>query len=117
MKIRKKRVYEYSEASDGCRILVDRIWPRGVKKADADLNLWLKVVAPSSELRKWFGHDPAKFPLFRQKYWEELETDSEKQEGLRTIQSKAQEGPVTLVYAAKDEVYNHVVVLEAFLKT
>ncbi|WP_079710404.1 DUF488 domain-containing protein [Paraliobacillus ryukyuensis] len=113
MGIAIKRAYQKVEKEDGQRILVDRLWPRGVAKQDLAIDLWLKEVAPSSELRKWFNHDPKKFNEFKQKYQQELQEDQEKQAALQEIkQLNHHHDQVTLVYAAKDEIYNHAVVLK-----
>ncbi len=108
-----KRVYEAPDKKDGFRILVDRIWPRGMKKEKAKIDLWLKSVAPTTALRKWFGHDPKKWKEFKERYREELEenTDSVKQ-----IKEQLKKGKVTLVYGAKDEEHNQAVVLKAYLQ-
>jgi uncharacterized protein YeaO (DUF488 family) len=108
MKIQIKRAYEESSSRDGTRILVDRLWPRGLTKKEAHIDLWLKDIAPSSELRTWFGHDPAKWQEFRSRYRSELQ---DKSELLASILERAQDGAVTLVYAAKDEKHNHALVL------
>jgi uncharacterized protein YeaO (DUF488 family) len=112
MEIRIKRAYEAAEKSDGTRILVDRLWPRGLSKADAHIDLWLKEIAPTPKLRAWFDHDPAKFTTFRDRYRTELQTNTEE---IIAIKSHAKAGPVTLVYGAKDEQHNNAVVLQAFL--
>jgi uncharacterized protein YeaO (DUF488 family) len=106
--IRIKRVYEEPDASDGKRILVDRLWPRGLTKERAKVDLWLKDVAPSNDLRKWFSHDPAKWEEFQSRYREELKNDKE---ALATLKQEAAEGPATLLYGAKDEQHNEAVVL------
>lgn len=106
--VRLKRAYEPAEPDDGMRILVDRLWPRGVRKADAAVDLWLKDVAPSTALRKWFGHDPARWQAFRERYAEELR---QRPEALSRIRELARKGPVTLVYSAHDEAHNDAVVL------
>jgi len=108
MKIQMKRAYEPAAPSDGFRILVDRLWPRGVSKAKAHIDLWLKEIAPSPELRTWFGHDPAKWKEFRSRYLAELRGKSEE---IDQIKEKARDGKVTLVYAAKDEQHNDAAVL------
>jgi len=110
--IRIKRVYEQPEIDDGVRILVDRLWPRGVKKEDLRLNYWLKEISPSDELRKWFGHDVDKWPEFLQRYFDELDHNPEH---LKTIRAAAEQGTVTLIYAAKDEEHNNAVALQAYL--
>jgi len=115
MDIRLKRAYDQPARSDGPRILVDRIWPRGVAKDDADLNHWLKGLAPSSELRKWFGHDPDKWSEFRKRYLEELKKEdaAEDLQQLRAILET--HGRITLVFAAKDTVHNNAVALRAYI--
>lgn len=107
-----KRVYEPASDADGFRVLVDRIWPRGESKVKAKLDLWLKEVAPSTELRKWFGHDPAKFAEFQQRYQAELQHDPYSAAAFKTLQKLGTEhAVVTLVYAAKDEGHNNADVL------
>jgi len=106
--VRLKRAYESPSANDGTRVLVDRLWPRGVAKADAAVDVWLKDLAPSTALRKWFGHDPARWPEFRKRYAEELRQHPELFYQLR---DRARAGPVTLVYSAHDELHNDAVVL------
>ncbi len=103
-----KRAYEPPEKSDGTRILVDRLWPRGVSKAEANLDIWIKEIAPSTELRTWFGHDPRRWDEFRQRYRDELAQHSDT---LTDLRGRAREGRITLVYSAKDEVHNDAVVL------
>lgn len=114
--LRCKRIYEPAEETDGCRILVDRLWPRGIKKENAGLNVWAKEIAPSSELRRWFAHDPAKFDAFKKSYREELDTSSASQEFRNWCKEELREHPVTLLYAAKDEHCNHAVVLKEWLE-
>jgi uncharacterized protein YeaO (DUF488 family) len=111
--LRIKRVYEEPEANDGRRILVDRLWPRGLTKEKAKVDLWLKDIAPSTELRKWFGHDPEKWRGFRERYQTELEHHADQ---LGLISSEIKEGTVTLVYGARDQVHNEAVVLKQFLE-
>jgi len=108
--IRTKRVYAPPEASDGARILVDRLWPRGLSKAAARIDGWRKDLAPSGELRKWFEHDPSKWEEFQSRYRKELESAG-KMDDLRIIGKKAGKEPVTLVYAARDEVHNNAAAL------
>lgn len=110
--VRLKRAYQPPAAEDGTRVLIDRLWPRGVAKADAALDLWLKEIAPSTELRQWFGHDSAGWAEFRERYAQELREHPELVEQLRTL---ARKGPVTLVYAAHDEQHNDAVVLRAIV--
>lgn len=111
MAISLKRAYEPPAASDGTRILIDRLWPRGVTKAKAAIDLWLKDVAPSTELRKWFGHDPDKWPEFQRKYRAELKGN----EALAELRKLSRQGHVTLVYSARDELHNDAVVLKKLL--
>lgn len=110
--IRLKRVYEAPTETDGLRILVDRLWPRGLTKERAAVDLWLKEIAPSTELRKWFGHDPAKWEQFQDRYWRELEENAE---ALDQLKEKCKEPTITLVYGARDEEHNEAIVLKAFL--
>jgi uncharacterized protein YeaO (DUF488 family) len=111
--IQLKRVYEEPSPTDGERVLVERLWPRGLSKAQAAVDLWLKDAAPSTELRQWFGHDPAKWKQFEQRYWKELRS---RREAVRLLQNKANKGTVTLVYAARDEEHNGAVALREFLE-
>ncbi len=108
-----KRVYEPPAAGDGERVLVDRLWPRGLSKDKADITLWLKEIAPSTELRKWFGHDPEKWSEFQKRFRAELDDNAEAVEELRGLLAK---GKVTLVYGAHDEEHNNAVVLAAYLE-
>jgi uncharacterized protein YeaO (DUF488 family) len=110
--VKLKRAYDPPAASDGTRILVDRLWPRGIKKADAAIDDWVKEIAPSTALRKWFGHDPARWEEFRSRYAVEIEEHPEQLEMLR---AQARQGPITLVFSAHDEVHNDAVVLRDFL--
>jgi len=112
-RIKLKRVYEGASKEDGYRILVERLWPRGLKKEQVAADLWLKEVAPSPELRTWFGHDPAKWEQFRRRYWAELKG---KPEQVDLLKQKIKEGPVTFVYAAHDEQHNAALVLKEFLE-
>ncbi len=111
--IKIKRVYEPSEKSDGFRILVDRLWPRGIKKEDADFDVWLKEIAPSVELRKWFNHEPEKWEAFHKKYSTELKHLPALEELLEHVKKHK---TVTLIYGAKDELHNQAVVLKEFLE-
>lgn len=107
-----KRAYAPAEESDGYRILVDRLWPRGISKEKAQIDLWLKSVAPSNELRKWFGHDPEKFPEFEQRYRAELVGSG----ALDELRAVLREHPdATLLFAAHDEEHNNAVVLKELL--
>ena len=112
--VRLKRAYEPAAAGDGTRVLVDRLWPRGVTKKAAAIDLWAKELAPSTELRKWFGHDPARWDEFRRRYAKELQHHATRFDELRTL---ARQGPITLVYAAHDEAHNDAVVLRGMLLT
>ena len=111
-----KRIYDPYDENDGCRILIDRLWPRGIRKEDAKLTSWEKDIAPSSELRKWFCHKPELFAEFRMKYLEELRSDEQKSQKLDEICQLAKEQQVTLLYGAKDPVYNHARVLKEELE-
>lgn len=111
-KIRLKRVYEAPDASDGTRILVDRLWPRGLSKERAQLDVWLKEVAPSHELRKAFGHDPARWEQFQADYRRELDANAEATDQLRALLAA---GPATLLYGARDQEHNEAVVLKEWL--
>jgi uncharacterized protein YeaO (DUF488 family) len=108
MKIKVKRVYEAPAKDDGIRILVDRLWPRGLTKEKASVDIWLKEIAPSTELRKWFGHEPAKWNDFRKKYHSELK---ENKEPISLLKDEMKKGKVTLLFGAKDEEHNEAVVL------
>jgi uncharacterized protein YeaO (DUF488 family) len=110
--VRLKRAYEPAAEGDGTRILVDRLWPRGVAKKDAAIDRWAKDLSPSAELRKWFGHDPRRWPEFRRRYRAELRAHPEQLDELRAL---ARLGPVTLVYAARDEEHNDAVALREML--
>lgn len=111
--VRIKRIYEPAVKGDGYRILVDRLWPRGVSKVAARIDLWMRDIAPSTTLRRWFNHDPAKWEEFRRRYQAELQ---EKTALLATITEQAKTSPVTLVYSAKDEQHNQAVALQSFLE-
>ena len=110
--IRLKRAYEEPAPGDGQRLLVDGLWPRGVTKADLQIEAWLKAIAPSTALRKWFGHDPTRWEGFRSRYFAELAANAEALSQLRGYLSR---GPVTLLYAARDEEHNNAVALRDFL--
>jgi uncharacterized protein YeaO (DUF488 family) len=110
-KLKLKRAYAPAEPGDGQRVLVDRVWPRGVSRAEAHIDLWLKEVAPSTALRKWFGHDPARWDEFRRRYREELKGNP----ALDQLKAMAAEGRTTLVYGAKDEAHNQAVALAELL--
>lgn len=112
-RFKTKRIYEKYSEDDGYRMLIDRLWPRGVSKEEAHLDEWLKDIAPSTELRKWFDHDPDKFDEFAKRYKGEL---TSREEEVEYLLNKAEEQKVTLLYTAKDEVHNHAKVLEEFLE-
>ncbi len=112
--IQLKRAYEDASESDGARFLVERLWPRGVKKQDLKLDGWLKDVAPSSDLRRWFGHDPGKWSEFRRRYIRELEQHAD---AWGPLLARSRRGRVTLVYSTHDTEHNNAVVLKDFLQT
>ncbi|HET8552509.1 MAG TPA: DUF488 domain-containing protein [Gammaproteobacteria bacterium] len=113
MSIRIKRIYDAPSRGDGRRVLVDRVWPRGIKKDEAKLDDWLKDVAPSTPLRKWFGHDPDKWPEFQTRYRKELDTRSE---AVGQLAGYARKGTLTLLYGARDVQHNQAVVLRDYLQ-
>ncbi len=113
MNIRLKRAYERPEKDDGVRLLVERLWPRGLAKEKAAVDEWFKDVAPSPGLRKWYGHDPEKWDDFRRRYLEELRGNPEE---VRKLRARVKEGLVTFVYAAKDEKRNSALVLKDYLE-
>mgnify|MGYP000952682116 CR=1 FL=1 len=112
MNIQAKRVYDPIDEKDGTRILVDRLWPRGMKKDRLEADEWLKDAAPSAELRKWYAHDPAKWQAFKRRYFDELD---QKPEVIDRLRSLASEGTLTLLYSAKDVQYNQAVALMEYL--
>ena len=116
MDVKLKRVYEVPSEDDGFRILTDRLWPRGISKEKAELGVWEKAIAPSPELRKWFGHDPEKYEAFREKYLQELDHNPGKEDFLSLVKSHLKEGRVTLLYGARDREHNQAVVLHHFLE-
>ncbi|MGO2768836.1 DUF488 domain-containing protein [Pseudomonas taetrolens] len=111
MNVMLKRAYELPSETDGQRILVDRLWPRGVAKAKARIDLWLKDVAPSTELRQWFGHDPDKWPEFKKRYRDELKNNP----ALSELQELSRHGDITLIYGARNQSNNEAVVLKEIL--
>ena len=113
MTLKVKRIYEKFQKSDGFRILVDRLWPRGIKKVDAHIDLWLKEIAPSDALRKWFNHDPQKWPEFQKRYAQELKS---KGEVIDIIYQEEQKHTVTLLYGAKETEHNNAIALKNFLE-
>ncbi|MCL5006797.1 MAG: DUF488 family protein [Patescibacteria group bacterium] len=111
--LKLKRVYEKAEKSDGKRILIDGLWPRGLTKEKAKVDIWMKEVSPSAELRRWFGHDPKKWTAFKKKYREELKS---KKEFLNEIKSLAKKGTATILYGSKEERFNNANALREFLR-
>ena len=110
--IHLKRAYDPAEPSDGARFLIERLWPRGVKKTSLPIEAWLKEAGPSTELRKWFSHDPAKWDEFRQRYFEELRANPD---AWKPILQAARHGTVTLIYSSHDTEHNNAVALQNFL--
>jgi uncharacterized protein YeaO (DUF488 family) len=113
MKINIKRAYDKPDKSDGTRILVDRLWPRGRSKEDLKLGLWLKEIAPSDELRKWYSHDPERWAEFKAHYFEELDG---KADVVDQLLGQVKKGAVTLVFSAKEERYNNAVALKEYIE-
>jgi uncharacterized protein YeaO (DUF488 family) len=111
--IQVKRIYDPPDVKDGARVLVDRLWPRGARKEAAKLTRWLKDIAPSDELRRWFGHDPVRFAEFSRRYRAELDAN---EEAIRQMEGLIRAGPVTLLYAAHDEEHNNARVLADYLR-
>jgi uncharacterized protein YeaO (DUF488 family) len=112
-KIHLKRAYDERSQSDGFRILVERLWPRGLTKERAAVDLWLKDIAPSPALRRWYGHDPAKWEEFQKRYWKELDAN---QDAVAELRQKLRKGPATFVYAARDEEHNSALILREYLE-
>lgn len=115
LSVKIKRIYEPIDENDGYRILVDRLWPRGIKKETANLNTWMKEIAPSTALRKWFNHDPKKWADFSKAYLEELKQQKEKVKELLDILKK--HNTITLLYSAKDEAHNQALVLQNYIQS
>ncbi|MBI5044282.1 MAG: DUF488 domain-containing protein [Nitrospirae bacterium] len=111
--IKLKRIYERPSKEDGIRILVERLWPRGLTKAQTGINLWLKDAAPSPELRKWFNHEPEKWDEFCNRYWNELKI---KKDAIKKLKQYTKKNDVTLVYAARDDKHNNALALKEFLE-
>lgn len=111
--IKLKRAYRPPAAEDGFRVLVERLWPRGLSKEEVALDLWLKEVAPSPELRQWFGHDPLKWEKFCRKYWTELDG---KDEAIALLRAQAGKGDLTLIYGSRDETHNAAAALKLYLE-
>ncbi len=116
MKLRIKRVYEPASADDGERVLIDRLWPRGLAKAEAAVDHWLRELAPSTGLRRWFGHDPARWDEFRRRYFAELGAEAAAGALAELRALLAGPRPVTLLYGARDEEYNNAVALREYLQ-
>lgn len=114
MKITTKRIYDDPAGKAGCRVLVDRLWPRGLRKDQVHVDLWLKEIGPSDALRKWFGHDAAKWPTFKRRYFDELH---KKQELVDQLRVSAGDKPLVLLYGAKDTEHNQAVALKEYLET
>ncbi len=115
--IRLKRIHDPADSADGYRVLVDRLWPRGVAKADAKIDAWAKELAPSRKLRQWFGHDPEKWPEFCQRYTGELSQREEAGQALESLRAQSRRGPVTLLYAAKDRHHNNAAAFKGILES
>jgi uncharacterized protein YeaO (DUF488 family) len=113
MEIQLRRAYDSPRRGDGYRVLVDRVWPRGVSKDDLELDEWRKEIAPSTRLRKWFGHDPERWKEFQKRYFAELEG---KQDSVRELMKRARQGRITLVHGARDQDHNQAVALSAYLR-
>ncbi|GAA4475225.1 DUF488 domain-containing protein [Gluconacetobacter asukensis] len=111
--VRTRRVYEAPEPGDGVRVLVDRLWPRGMRKADLPMDLWLKDAAPSPDLRRWFGHDPARWEAFEDRYRQELAAGNA---DVTKLVDLARHGTLTLLYAARDPAHHHALVLQGFVR-
>jgi uncharacterized protein YeaO (DUF488 family) len=114
MALRVKRAYDAPENADGFRVLVDRIWPRGLTKTSARIDLWLKDIAPSAALRKWFGHDPTKWPEFRKRYFRELD---EKPEAIAELENLLSKRRVTFVFSARDNEHNNAIALKDYVES
>jgi uncharacterized protein YeaO (DUF488 family) len=113
MQVWLKRVYEETRNQDGTRVLVDRLWPRGLRKEDAAVDVWMKDIAPSNELRKWFNHEPDKWPAFKKRYFEELQAQSD---AVKEMMRLASQGRVTLLYSSKEEKFNNAAVLKEYIE-
>lgn len=114
--IRTKRVYEPADSADGFRVLADRLWPRGLAKADARIDLWARALAPSDALRRWYGHEPERWPEFQRRYHAELDARTEAEETVRTLLEKARAGPLTLLFASRETRLNNAAALKAWLE-
>lgn len=116
IQIAVKRIYEAPEPADGSRVLVDRLWPRGIRKEDAKLQCWAKELAPSTDLRKWFAHDPAKWDAFRQAYSKELKTNPATEQTIREILAHTRSGKLTLLFGTRDTEHNQAIVLKEYIE-
>ena len=114
--IKTKRIYDIVEKDNGMQVLVDRLWPRGLKKEEIKIDLWLKEVAPSTELRKWFSHDPTRWKEFCKRYKWELTNDEERRKVLRELTKMAERRNLTLIYSAKDREHNNAVALKKLIE-
>ncbi|AVK63916.1 DUF488 domain-containing protein [Lactobacillus sp. CBA3606] len=115
MKLRVERIYTKPVDLDGYRILVDRLWPRGISKVNAQLDDWVKTIAPSTELRQWFNHEPEKYPVFKKRYLSELENNPLSSDFCQLVNHELKKNNVILLYGAKDEHYNQAIVLRTYL--
>ena len=113
MLIKLKRAYEKTDPEDGTRILIDRLWPRGLRKENAKLDSWLKDIAPSNELRKWYSHDPAKWTQFKERYWKELYV---KQDIVSALAQQSERNTITLVFSSKEEKLNNAAALKQYIE-
>ncbi|MFC6254655.1 DUF488 domain-containing protein [Secundilactobacillus hailunensis] len=116
MALKIERIYTKPADMDGYRLLVDRLWPRGISKEKAALDEWFKTIAPSKELRQWFGHDPAKYDEFKTRYQAELDANPDRSQFLNLIKSQLAKGNVIMLYGAKDETHNQAVVLKEYIE-
>ncbi|MGP4075966.1 DUF488 domain-containing protein [Halobacillus sp. K22] len=116
MSILLRRIYDENKTLGGHRVLVDRVWPRGISKEDAELDEWLKEIAPSPDLRKWFDHDPAKFNTFKEAYRKEIKDNSEAQSKIQELKAVAADKRLILLFGAKDKEHNHAVVLKEIIE-
>lgn len=117
MALQIKRIYDFFQESDGTRLLVDRLWPRGISKENAHLDGWVKILAPSPQLRIWFAHRAENFEKFAELYRAELDTDAEAQAAARQVILQSKENMVTLLYGAKDPQINHAIILKKYLES
>ncbi|TFH49800.1 MAG: DUF488 domain-containing protein [Lysobacterales bacterium] len=113
MKIHTKRIYDAPQPGDGQRILIDRLWPRGRSKSDAKVDLWMKDIAPSTDLRRWYGHDPEKWPEFKKRYFAELDANAG---GVSALMSLVETGKITLLFGSREERLNNAAALKEYLE-